>query len=382
MLQSTKPSPRTYIFAVISFLILSALLAGCILVTQYTLVRDTLLEEKATNLTVISSSKQQELERYLKTIEQDLSLLSTAPWVKEAILDFSNSWDQLAKEEDNVSLYLQSEYIFQNPHLDGNKHFLLAAEGDALYHQTHKNYHEWFREFQDLKGYYDAFLFDAQGNLIYSVIKEVDYATNLANGPWSHTGLAHTFRRAARYTDEIAFTDLAPYAPSNDALASFIGKAVLDDAGELLGVVALQMPLKNITDTLSKYDGLGESGESYMIGSDFLMRSPSRFFENDSVLSQKVITEPAQRALDGKTGLITNTLDYRNIPVISAYTTITFHGVEWGLLTEQDYSEVMGSIHKTALKTSAIVTLLNLAWLLLGWLAVRTYMQKSKSTDS
>eukprot|EP00439_Symbiodinium_sp_Y106_P035806 s3683_g4.t1 len=59
-------------------------------------------------------------------------------------------------------------------------------------------YHPIYRDILYARNYYDIFFFDLRGNLIYSVYKELDYATNfLANGTgeWKDSGLGEATLR-------------------------------------------------------------------------------------------------------------------------------------------------------------------------------------------
>jgi methyl-accepting chemotaxis protein len=61
---------------------------------------------------------------------------------------------------------------------------LIPAGGDTAYDAAHAEFHPWFREFLLERGYYDVFLFNPDGDLIYTVFKEEDYATNF-KAEWS-----------------------------------------------------------------------------------------------------------------------------------------------------------------------------------------------------
>lgn len=144
------------------------------------------------------------------------------------------------------------------------------------------------------------------------------------------------------------FTDFKPYTPSYEAQAAFVSAPIRDN-GETVGVLIMQMPLDVINGIMThnqnwKKSGLGQSGETYLVGSDKLMRSNSRFVLEDkagylalmkelgtdsatlakmdalstSIGLQPVNSDAVARGLAGETGfeLIR---DYRNIPVLSAY---------------------------------------------------------------
>ncbi len=92
------------------------------------------------------------------------------------------------------------------------------------------------------------------------------------------------------------------------------------------------------------YNGLGKTGEAYLVGNDSLMRSTSRFNEN-SVYKIKVNSLSVQNAFKG----ITNTIiiyDYRKIKVISSFDKITSEGLNWVILAEMDWDEVLIPVYK------------------------------------
>ena len=79
--------------------------------------------------------------------------------------------------------------------------------------------------------------------------------------------------------------DFESYTPSLGAPAAFVAASIFKD-GRRVGVVALQIPLDRIDAVMTgdrKWEeyGLGRTGETYLVGSDFRMRSDSRFFLED-----------------------------------------------------------------------------------------------------
>ena len=74
------------------------------------------------------------------------------------------------------------------------------------------------------RNYYDIFFFDLEGNCIYSVYKELDFATNFnmnGTGPYKASGLGLAFQAALLEPNSIHETAWMPYTPSKGALASF-----------------------------------------------------------------------------------------------------------------------------------------------------------------
>jgi hypothetical protein len=102
------------------------------------------------------------------------------------------------------------------------------------------------------RNYYDVFMFDLKGNMIYSVFKEMDYATNFGTTKsvdtkfteWQDSGLGDAFRTALAEPDEVALIPWRPYGPSAGALASFLSTGVRthDDRESLVGIFSTQLP--------------------------------------------------------------------------------------------------------------------------------------------
>lgn len=90
-------------------------------------------------------------------------------------------------------------------------------------------------------------------------------------------------------------------------------------------------------------DGLGVSGESYLVGPDTLMRSQSRFLKN-AVLKTEVNTTGVRQAMNGRSG-ISIIDDYRGISVLSSYSPLNIPGLHWVILAEIDTAEVMAPVY-------------------------------------
>ncbi len=91
-----------------------------------------------------------------------------------------------------------------------------VADDMSDYSFINQQFHPQFREFLRELDYYDIFLFDPDGNLIYTVVKGRDYATNLVTGEWKTTDLGKAFRAARDNPKPCfhAFFDFRFYQPS------------------------------------------------------------------------------------------------------------------------------------------------------------------------
>jgi methyl-accepting chemotaxis protein len=292
------------------------------------------VEEK---LTAVLEGRAFALTGWLKSIEGDLDVQAQNPVIKQALMAFISGWNSL---EEKQTEKLQNIYITDNPNKTGEKEKLDAAADGSDYSIAHAQYHPYLRAFLQERGYYDIFLFDTNGNLVYTVFKELDYATNLISGEWSKSDLGKAFR-AARGNPKSGsknFFDFKPYAPSHGAPASFISTPLLDANGSLQGVLVFQMPIGKLNGLMQQKAGLGKTGESYVVGMDLLMHSDSRFSKESTILKKKVDTNQVHLALKGESGLLNGT-DYHGTRVIAAYKPVKFFGTNWAVIVEQDYAE-------------------------------------------
>lgn len=294
------------------------------------------------------------LSQYLVSIERDLKAVASNPHTAAALRRFDAGYQAFGS---NAVSDLQNLYIASNPNPLGQKENLDAAEDGSSYSATHAELHPWFRSFLRENGYYDIFLFNTDGDLVYTVFKENDFATNLQTGPWRDTGLGRVFRGAL--AGNITFDDFEPYAPSADAPASFIAHPIRSTEG-VIGVLAFQMPIGNINSALNATGVNGETGEALLFGADGLVRNQSRFAPDAPILTYDAPTGLVAAAQLSGAGVTASTSrDGRT--TLAGHANISFQGVEWTVSTDITKAELdaplMGLARDVAL-ASLLVALL------------------------
>lgn len=260
---------------------------------------------------------------------------------------------QYLSQLDDESIALQHAYIRKNPHPLGSKHQLDAAETDTEYGRLHGVVHPVVRNYLDKFGYYDIFLVDSEtGDIVYSVFKELDYSTSLIDGPFANTNFGEAFRKANALSNpnEFVFVDFAQYSPSYEAPASFIASPIFD-GDKKVGVALFQMPVDRILAVMNQRDGLGDTGETILVGPDFRMRSDShRDPEGHSLVGSfrnadggKVESEAVKKSLNGEAGTSV-AVDYVGNEAIQAYGPVDLLGATWALIAKMDTSEAFATV--------------------------------------
>ena len=262
----------------------------------------------------------------------------------------------------DAAAYLQHLYIRSNEQPLGTKDLLDTAGDPSSYSKAHALYHPVLRNCLKKLGLYDILLVDAQsGNVIYSVSKEIDFATSLREGAFADTNLGKVFRQAASCSrrDAVFFAAFGPYLPSFNSATGFIASPVLDGR-KVAGVLVFQLPLDRINAVVGETLGMGKTGETYAIGPDKLFRTDSRFLEDLGVKSTicnpqfKVDTDPVRQVFDQNASGGGRTRDYRGMPVLASWGPAVVHrgdgmgndDVKWAIISEIDLAEVGAPVER------------------------------------
>lgn len=284
------------------------------------------------------------VSHYLDDIKSDLVLTASNPFAVNAVQEFSEAWNVWSVLGGNPKELLKKAYIDENPNPAGEKHLLEAASTGSHYDKVHKIYHPWFTKLMTSRGYYDIFLFDTDGNLVYSVFKEADFATNFKEngGEWAGTDLGEVFRRGFAAPDDnpVVFEDFAPYGPSADAPASFIAHALTDENGKRVGLLAFQMPVDRLNELFNEAAGLGETGEVALVGPDGLLRNDSSNTKTNDILKTKV-EMPFIPKGELKAGLSGSAQTYRSEMMNVSVSPLNFGGVNYRVVAMVAQSEMI-----------------------------------------
>ena len=323
------------------------------------------------------------LEGYFHDVRADLKYLSSSPTTGENLFSLTNSFGRVSPTD------LQNAYITDNPHPTGEKHLLDRAqntEGAASgYHILHQKVHLALRPFLEERGYYDIFLISPEGDIVYSVFKELDYATNLRNGVYANSGLADVWRKATSSAPgTISFVDFAPYAPSYGAPAAFLAVPIVGTpgssrAGETLGTLAVQIPIDRLTAAINAND-LGSERDVFVVGPDGTLRTESALTEGGDVLQTVFAGAPldhsVQAGLDDAIGR----------PAYVGAVNIDAFGVPWRIVETDTVTAVFAGFQDQL--TSGLVSLIPVillglvsSWLISQSLAKPVNALRSASED-
>ncbi len=309
--------------------------------------RDSLEQAAKNRLQTLAEGRGGQVETLFYNITQDLTIASEREATIRALNGFSRAWSMMGWTAGDVGPQktLQTLYIEENRFPEGQRQMLDDAGDGSPWSIAHAKMHPEFRAIQQLYGYYDIYLIDTKGNVVYTVFKKAEFATNLLDGAWKDTGLARAFREAAALPQgQLSFQDYAPYGPNGADLAGFLAMPVFSNEGDRLGVIAYQLPTDLISAIVNNEEGLGETGEVYLVGPDGIARTTSRFEEEeDRLLARQVSNAAVDLALQGPAGIVELNAGTAQAS-LAAYLPLNVFGEKWALVAEQNESEILASI--------------------------------------
>ncbi len=331
---------------------------------SFSIAREELTHQASRQLESVRDIKKAQLESFFDERVRQINILASNPYVKKAFNDFKD--------------LLDSETQIRRRGLVGEGNFQFKAP--TAYLELHDRYYEFFRKFQRELFYYDLFLMSpSDGFTYFTVKKEADFGRPISP---IESSLKDVWKIAVSQS-RVSLSDTRPYAPSGNVPAQFVAAPVMSE-GRVIGVVAAQLSLSSITDFIETRPGMGKTGETYLVGPDFRMRSDSyRDPENHSVMASflgnveenGVDTLAIRNALKGRAGT-RNLLNYKGKKVLSAYAPVTFQGLSWVIVAEMGEEEINEAIAEALNDRITITILISLAMLLVLAFGISIFISK------
>ena len=274
----------------------------------------------------------------------------------------------------SAALQLQSVYIAKNPYPPERRREMEKAEDNSEYSRVHAKYHRSFRRIIENFGYYDLYLIDNErGYIVYDVNKDRDFGTSLLEGPYRDSNLAKVVRQglATKNPDDVFLSDFEPYEASRGEPTQFVASPIFDGE-DRVGVFALQLSTNAIESVMTgnrgwQADGLGQSGESAIVGSDYRLRTNVRgFLESpDGFLARlKALGVPEDKlnrirtykttilqfevrfpsvtaALDGKEGATTESPIFGRKTTLVSFMPLHIEGLRWMIEARMNLDEAL-----------------------------------------
>lgn len=271
--------------------------------------------------------------------------------------------------------YLQHRYLLKSHHAGAP-----AAPGkdgdDSEYGGFHARYDSITKNIKSLFGYEDILLIDVDSReIIYSIDSGVDLGMSLAEEPYASTGLGKAVDRILdrKEIGTVEIVDFEPYLANYGRPTSFLVCPVFE-GNRMTGIFAYRFPVDRLFGILSgngnwDSEGLGDTGEVCLIGTDGYLRNDSRFLRQDlesyaalleqsghdlgsiermrrlgtSLLTVRYPQSIVDKIARGESGTEIG-LDYLGKEVVMSYEPLNLNGLKWGIITKITTGEAFRAV--------------------------------------
>jgi class 3 adenylate cyclase len=301
--------------------------------------------------------------------------------------------------------YLQARYVI--PYDTWEEAIVADDAGDgSAWSAAHAQYHGYFRAMTQLQGFEDVLMIDTNGNVVYSAYKGVDLGTDLLAGPYRYSNLADAYRTAMsrNIIGDVVLVDFAAYSPSLGNPAGWAVTPIAVD-GQVIGALAIELPIARINQVMTadgqwRINGLGATGETYLVGRDETMRSISRGLIDDpaqyqkaavaaglspdaaalsvqsgnTLLQQAVNGAAVTAALSGENGTMLER-SYLGRDSLTAFAPLSIDGLDWAIVAQESSAEALVPVEdftrNLILSTAGMIIFVCLLSLVLAQVFVR-----------
>jgi len=316
---------------IISFLLLSLISTTIVGLYSYQKAKEALVNRTFDQLISLRIEKKNRLEEFFTQQLNDVKQAGGLPQVNQLVNLLSTCTDTNRKEQlvNQISNLQKSLPAYFSSHSNNSRMILFGSSGTAIY------------------------LNNLRDSLIGSHFldnKDLTVITRI----WENL----------KNNTEPAIKEAIP-GIFHEHSTLFVCKSIKDMNQTKIGMIVLEISPESINHIMfenNPHNGLGESGETYLVGNDNFMRSNSRFLKTEPT-AIAVNTEAVLDAFRNGSG-IKQMPDYRNIPVLSAFNKLDVPGINWVILAEIDVKEAMIPIY--SIRNNIIYLMIIISLLLLG----------------
>ncbi len=353
---------RTILFWFLVLSLVPLLIASFI---SYMTASNILREDAVQSLNSVSRLKSEYINSFINERINDMNHISQLTSNIKLFQDIKNEYEERKKESGESLEDFVESYIFDV--------FSIEVKLDLdLFVTTFK--------------YHDIFILDLDGNIMVTVKDNYMLGKNIFADKYKDTKFSRACKRLLtdgkpRFSDIETVFDTKGKEATGFLLELMIDEQDVNDetTGKIktvparVGIMAIQIPMEQINEIMKKKMGDSETGVTYLIGDDYLMRSGSP----SQVLKIAVKTMGAERWLKNQPGIerYTNYQGEKVLGVNYNLDSLEKLGVRWGLLAEINEAEAFGSSRSLLLMVGIIVLSTIIIVFLISILATRQIVE-------
>jgi signal transduction histidine kinase len=353
-------------------------------VAQSNLIR----QQTSNQLVGLNSAKKAHIESFFRQVRTNAGLLAADPQVAVAVQELSEATamispiqdrTRLAKAlEQNLNERQRGEFLIPaNPRFARLQEYGAIKRGliqspisqDLVPYDT-----VWRKHFTRLKDiatrlyFYDIMLFSAESQHgVGSILGEPEMGADIQQGALSITPHFQAVQNAFRGRSQLV--DFQRYVGSGNMPSAFICVPIKQN-GKIIGALSGQISIDAISKVASgnmgwEREGLGQTGETIIVGNDSTLRTDTRFLTSDfaalqadllkngvspenvqfikatktTVLAFPVATSSMQiAAANGES--VTETKSFRGRRILAAFDQLGIPDLNWQIVTKKEIEEI------------------------------------------
>ncbi len=236
--------------------------------------RDEFIRGREDQLAAMAAVKQLKVESHFQECRKDLSaLVETIKVLRQDAFSRLEAVQQLKRAQ--VEQYIDSRLATVRviteigAVADAIGRFTIAYNeayrfDSALFAYQKMVYDPMFQSLIRRHRFADLFLINLSGDIVYAYGGGREQGANVAAAPLVNGPLGKAFRGGM---ERLVMIDYQPYDLLGGHRAAFIAGPVRKD-DDLAGVVAVRLPIQPFNDILMMREGMGETGETLLVGRD------------------------------------------------------------------------------------------------------------------
>ncbi len=317
-------------------IILNFLLVGVgviIIIAAYSFYtsKNALMERTYEQLTSVRTVKKNQIESFFNDRVRDIRLISASEDIQKLLNILNNQ-----------------QFSFKNIYVKQKDENLISQE-----------YNRYLRLYLNSCGYYNYLIIFNQEGKAMKIKTNDKPAENIIFDNISNYPL-EAMKEKIYASKKVVLQDFK-LNKINKSPSMYIGAPVFGKNNQITGIIVLEISYNAINSIMfenNPHNGLGKTGESYLVGSDYLMRSSSRFHKN-ALLKTSVHTQAVVSAFNNVQG--TDIIyDYRKIEVLSAFIRLNIPNLNWCIIAEIDLKEAIIPVYNLRNNTIMISVILSL----------------------
>lgn len=300
-----------------------------------------LVEAGNSELRILARARRDLLQQRLSQVESQIDTLATSGGVLSATKDLGEALVFASRAGELAPLLS----YFQPVGSSVEERIALSGDGSqSIYGYKHASTHPAMASARANGGYADVYIIDATGAVVYSVSKAGDFALSLSEADLG--GLEEGVEAAtAAGPDDAVVGDLAPYSFAGGAPSLFVTQQVVaPDGMTLRGFVSIRLDVGFVDAVLSGRDGLGDTGQTYLVRADGVLLSNKPLTAAPTALEERIDDPAMRRSIAGgaESQLRFTALD--GVEKLAVAMPVRFGSSQWAIVAERSVSESMGPV--------------------------------------